>query len=428
MSIVVFFMMNSFSEEKGIGLNWLVSLRWWTAATQCLACILAFQFFELNIPIIPIAVLVSVLIQSNAFLFIFKDKLASHQNTTIGIVLLFDVLLLTALLYFAGGPSNPFSILFLVHVALSSVLLPRIWTWSLATLSIGLFAFIFKYHVALKGLEHSDHNSYSFHLYGMWLAYIVATVFVSYFLSKVATLLRNKERAIKDLELKQLQNERLISLASLSTGTAHELSTPLSTIALVAKDLEKSLSDNEDAKHDAKLIRSEVDRCRRIIEELAHSIGDTQQEHLKLASKGDFAKSLLEKLSKDRYSRLEILWKSNTQKICVPYFGLLQCLTSLINNSFEASDPHQGVSLVIQDNNCFEVIDSGCGMDESAYARAKDPFFSTKTSGLGLGLYIVEIFTNNWGGTLEISSNQGIGTKVTMSLPKLKPLLQKDAA
>src|SRR5581483_11964944 len=145
------------------------------------------------------------------------------------------------------------------------VLRPRD-AWALAALAITLLGVI--YLVAPT----EGHHLHDLHLKGMWVALAVASVFIVYFVSRVSSALAQRERQLE-------QARRLASLATLATGAAHELSTPLSTIAVVAKELERRLASDSE-RQDVALVRSEVERCREILSRLAVDVGVTQGEPL----------------------------------------------------------------------------------------------------------------------------------------------------
>ena len=140
-----------------------------------------------------------------------------------------DVVILTGLLFFTGGPFNPFSFLYLVHIALGAVVLRPVWTWSLVALSLVCSGALFYGHVWLK-LDYSDPASHAqhmrMHLEGMWIAFAVAAGFIVYFVTRVRRALARREADLAAERALAARNERLASLATLAAGAAHELATP----------------------------------------------------------------------------------------------------------------------------------------------------------------------------------------------------------
>ncbi len=196
-----------------------------------------------------------------------------------------DVLTLTGLLLTAGGPSNPFSVFYLVHVALAALLLAPRPAWLVAALTSLAFGslFVLPAHTIEPHAMHMHHGASSMHLQGMWLAYSLAAGFVVHFVSRVASALQAREHELFELQRSAVRHEKLASLSTLAAGAAHELGTPLGTIALVAKELERGLDAGSAAEAlipDARLIRQEVERCREILQQMAARAGEGAGEML----------------------------------------------------------------------------------------------------------------------------------------------------
>jgi signal transduction histidine kinase len=242
------------SEVPRIQFDWLVRLRWWATGVETLAIVAVDQGLEADLPLAPLAALVALGLLTNVAAQWWRRHRPEVGERAIGNLLALDVLLLTGVLALTGGPFNPFSFLYLVHISLAAVLLGTRWTWGIAGLSILCSAALF---LTLLGPDsgwfdednlHMRHMR--MHLYGMWVAAAVAAVFIVYFVSRIRTSLLQREGELATARLKALQAEKFVSLATLAGGAAHELATPLSTIAVVSKELERSLAERaEDAEN-----------------------------------------------------------------------------------------------------------------------------------------------------------------------------------
>src|SRR6185369_2055893 len=166
-----------------------------------------------------------------------------------------------------------FSFLYLVNIALSAVVLRSLWTWTLVVLSLACFGALF---AAAPAHGHAEHMQ--MHLQGMWVAFGVAAVFITYFVQRVTGALAARDVELAAANERTARHERLASLATLAAGAAHELSTPLSTIAIAAKELERRLASDGDAGADARLIREQVERCRQILAHMADDAGASSGE------------------------------------------------------------------------------------------------------------------------------------------------------
>jgi two-component system sensor histidine kinase RegB len=130
-------------------------------------------------------------------------------------------------------------------------------------------------------MTHAGHGDLGLHLEGMFAAFVVSAAFIAYFVQRVTSELARRESQLADARHARARAERLASLGTLAAGAAHELSTPLSTIAVVARELERKLAateGEEEAAEDARLVREQVDRCRRILDQMSADAGEVRGE------------------------------------------------------------------------------------------------------------------------------------------------------
>ena len=240
--------------------------RWGSAAGQLLTIGAAQALFG-GFPLPRLLALVGVSIASNAVLALGRRRLADPR-TLCGGALTLDTLLLTGLLQPSGGASNPFSVLYLVYIALAAVVLGARWTWFLAALSVVCYGVLVLGRAC--GSTHAAHGAADLgaHLQGMWVAFTVAAVLTAYFVVKLSTALERRDAEIAEMRERAARHERLAALTTLAAGAAHELGTPLATIAVAAGELERALRALPEAQarallEDARLIRAELERCRR---------------------------------------------------------------------------------------------------------------------------------------------------------------------
>ena len=350
-------------------------------------------------------------------------------------VLLLDVLTLTGLLLSAGGPSNPFSVFYLVHVALAALLLAPRPAWFVAAFTSLAFGslFVLPTNTIDPHAMHMHHAASSLHLQGMWLAYSLAAGFVVHFVSRVASALQTREHELFELQRSAVRHEKLASLSTLAAGAAHELGTPLATIALVAKELEHALEARRSAEElipDARLIRQEVERCREILQQMATRAGEGAGEMLSRVSVGGVERDLSEALG-SRAAQLAFEREGELSEIVAPKRLLVQVLANLVRNAFDAQaeagkvEPVRVVTRIDAERAAFEVFDSGAGIPENASGRVGEPFFTTKAPGrgLGLGVFLARAFAEEMGGELTLAARPGGGTVARLIVPRdmLKP-------
>lgn len=391
---------------------WLLRLRWVAIAAEGLVLIFA-PFTGVSLDRRPLFALVALHALTNALLQRRRTSLgeAGFGEATLGAVLVFDVWLLTALLGLSGGPANPFSVLYFTQVLVAALLLGPGWTFAVWLHTVSGYALIFFDHRALPGLGHV-HGDLGAHLWGMLAAYVLVSAILAFFVRRLAHVLDEQREALVSVRDRAARAERVASLTTLAAGAAHELGTPLGTIAIVAGELERQLEGS--LAGDARLIRSEVARCRAVLDSLAARSGDVlgaSPERLDLVA---LANALREKLPSARASRLVV---SGEGSALAPRAPLLQALEVLVQNAFDASGPDADVELLLADDR-VEVRDHGAGMDAATLERACEPFFTTKPEGvgMGLGLFLARSTAEALGGTLTLTSKVGEGTSATLSL------------
>ncbi len=407
--------------------TWLVRLRWVVVFSQA-ATVIVVRYLGMEVDTHRLASLVGLVFASNIACALWLRRGAEVREWMLAAVMAFDFVELTALLHASGGPSNPFTVLFLVNIALAAVVLKPTYAWSLATMAMGCFFALFvlpsddasaAMHHAM-GHHHHD-SAMALHLQGMWVAFAVAAAVIAYFVTRVTRDLEIQRSEVALARTRALRSERLASLATLAAGAAHELATPLSTIAVAAKELERDLStrpDMQDSTDDARLIRDEVQRCRRILDQMASDAGESAGEAFHSVSAEQLIQEATFELTNLERVRVRI---EATKPVRVPLRALGRALRGLVRNALQASTEsvevrarESGEALLI------EIEDRGNGMSADLLAKVGEPFFTTKEpgKGMGLGVFLARALCERLGGSLELSSKPGQGTLARVVLPQ----------
>jgi two-component system sensor histidine kinase RegB len=425
------------SAER-IQFGWLVRLRWFIIACQALVVLVSAELLGFEMPLAALGAVMGVEALLNAAAWVWLGRAPSVRSAHVALAIATDLLLFTVLLYLSGGPSNPFSSLYLVHLALAAVMLPPRLVWALVGLTLACSAALFAYHVPLAGAAGVDHSAHAghahhahhghgaggfdWHLRGMWVALGVAASFIVYFSRRVALELAERERQLALARERIGRSERLASLATLAAGAAHELGSPLGTIAVAARELERSLvarQSEASLQEDARLIRSQVDRCRHILDELAANAGGPPGAAADEIAVPDLVARALERFPDAR--RVEVSIPSPVPRLRVPRQAVEKALGSLVHNALLATkDGAVRISAARADKELvLSVEDDGPGMPPEVLERATDPFFSTREAGtgMGLGLFLATSVAAELGGRLELSSEVGKGTRAALMFP-----------
>ena len=411
-------------EPRGqLHLSWLLQLRWFAFGGQLITVLVVRFGLGLDLPLGPLLAILAAFAASNLVLGVWFRRGGGVSGTAqgehaAGSVFVGDLLILTALLYLTGGPRNPFGFFYVVNVTLAAVLLRPAWAWALALLAALAFGLLQAFHLPL-----GDDLSPRTHALGLFVAGALTVGTLVYFVTRVT---RERDRSEAELDRQRelaLRGERLQALATLTAGAAHELGSPLATIAVAAKELERSLDGGsaspEDAA-DARLIRDEVSRCRRILDRM--KVARRLDDATELGSVGELLEAVRGELADA--SRVDPVAAPEVARLPLAVRGenLVLALRGLVQNALDASPAASRVMLVARREGPELVVaisDHGAGMDEETRRRALDPFFTTKEpgAGMGLGLFLAHSVVERLGGSLEIESTAGLGTHVTVTLP-----------
>jgi two-component system sensor histidine kinase RegB len=402
-------------NEPQIVLAALTRLRWLAVIGQLAATVLAVVLLRQRLPLAPIVGVIVITALTNAML-AWLPTVGKPPGWLVQVVLLLDVYLLTILLYLTGGPSNPFASLYLIHVAMAVIVLRAGWTWLVVATIAACYGVLLRWHWELQ-------LDPTIQAIGNWVALVLVSVLITTFIGSVIRSLRQRERELASVRERAAKSEQLAALTTLAAGAAHELNTPLGTIAVVARELELSCNsqrEGDSVLDDARLIRREVDRCQNILSRMRVDIGE-EVSHRSIVSFAELEAHLRESLGEEQLRRLEIQRIGRVDGVPAPPRAIEQALLVLLRNAFDASGKDKPVTLKVErrgEHVRFEICDRGGGMSEEMLRRAGEPFFTTKEPGrgMGLGLFLVRLVAQQCGAKFSIDSTPGQGTTCILEL------------
>lgn len=403
--------------DAALHLRWLVRLRWGALAAHLGMVLLLRWLLGADTASWGAVALLGVNALTNVMLQVWLRR--HDQVVPAGLlpgVLFADVVTLTGLLFFTGGPMNPFTALYVVHVALAAVVCRRTIAWLVALVAMVGYGLLF---VLGDDTTHHDHARMVLHLRGMWMAFSVAAAFVTFFVSRARQALADRELAEQRLRAAEERQTRLAALATLAGGAAHELATPLSTIAISAGELSHQLGDaSPGVRSDTELILAEVRRCKRILEQLTVQAGEALGEAPTLVPLVELVEAALQGV----VGADAVVVRSDPAAVArVPSRAVATALRGLVHNARQASDQ---VTVTVDANPPRIVIDDqGPGIPADVLARIGEPFFTTRAPGrgMGLGVFLARTLAERLGGTLTYSSEVGRGTRATWTFAPEAP-------
>lgn len=350
------------------------------------------------------------------------------SRNLVGLSLAADTALVAGLLDLTGGPYNPFIVMYVVYVWAAVVLASPRWGLLVGMVSLLGFAWLVFDHLQAEQIDHHRANDLPTHLFTTWLAGAVVVELMAHYVSATDAVLAQRQQQLEQARERAARSEALASLATMAAGAAHELSTPLGTIALVARELERNVEqtsmDVEALREDARLVRAEVERCRVILDGMSgRARGDT------VLSADPLPPVMLAQLAEEALTdaqrrRLRVEIAPGTDVPSGSGTEVVQALTLLLRNAFDASSGDAQVELRFRSQQQMvrmEIHDEGPGMSEETLRRAGEPFYTTKEPGrgLGLGVFLVRAFAERTGGHLRFEI--GAGTTAILDLPSVRP-------
>jgi two-component system sensor histidine kinase RegB len=415
----------SLESASRINLRWIVRLRWGAVVGQVVTILFASRMLHEALPVKALLVVCAALALLNLATQLWLRKGGNPTERTCGLNLLLDVLALTVLLALSGGAHNPFAVLYLVHITIAAVVLSARWSLALTAVSIAAYTLLL---LLPEGplLFLGGQDQLVLHARGRWVAFVVAAVFIGTFTLRMSGSLRRREAELERTRSGAEAAERLAALGTLAAGTAHELNTPLGTIAILAGELAAQLEG--DRRAEAEEIRNQVRRCKQIITGMLAPRGGADLEEPKEFEVAPVLEAAVERWQKGRPGPkpvLDIQPQAARARARLPVHAFERAIANLLDNAAEATENRPGSEVRIgltrsEGGLRIQVTDNGIGVPEPLLRRIGEPFFTTKEPGrgTGLGLYLARHVVERQGGEMHVASTEGRGTEVTLTVPE----------
>ena len=372
----------------------LIILRWIALVGQYTTISIVFFILNFQLPFYYCSIIIFIGIITNLYLQ-FKVKENQLNNFASTFFLLYDILQLSALLYLTGGITNPFTILLIVPAIVSSTFLTLKSTVNLSIVTIVVLIVLTIYHMPLPHAGDSDFHAPSYYLYAIPIAIIIGLIFLTYFGARFGTESRKRTEALNRLELILAKEHELESIGLQAAAAAHSLGTPLSTINVVVKELEKEVGNDPKYEKDISLLLSQTKRCSDILKNLSQ---DQLKEDSFLSNTKieDLLNEIIRSYSEISEKKISLFVEKNEFNPQIERtLEITYGLRNFIGNAVKYSKSVVEISLISNEKITeVKVCDDGPGFSEDIidvlgepYIRSKDETISSK-SGLGLGTFI----------------------------------------
>lgn len=399
----------------------LLWLRLIAIISQIFIILFVNYFLQIPLPLFSMFLILAILSVLTLVSFYRYQSANKISNRSLFFEMFFDVIALTAELYFSGGVSNPFISLFILQVVIGAILLEATYAWLIVLATIACYTTL-SFNYQELHIFH-NHNSFSFfnlHLHGMLISYVLASVIVLIFITKITKNLKERDLKISHLKQQSLEKEQLIRMGLLTTGAAHELGTPLSTISIIISDLKKT-KNNSNLAADLKIIESQLERCKKIISKILSSSGNTRSEKTRPIATRKFLDQLVREWKNSRNPKNLICnfrQISNTKIIFDDL--LLQAFFNLLDNALIASPDFVLIEARTEkDYLVINIEDQGRGFEQKILDKIGRLNFSTKGSS-GIGIFLAINILENFNATLSINNLKNGGAKIIIKIPLIQ--------
>ncbi len=395
-------------------------------AGQILAIAVAVWLLDTPLALAPMGMVIAVLIAVNVRTWLRLRQGGAVGDAELFFELLADVACLTVLLYLSGGSTNPFVSLYLLPLTIAAAALPARYAWSMAGLTVSCYTLLLFFFRPL-GQDHSMHsNAFNLHILGMWITFLVSAVLIASFVTTMSASIRARDRELAAARERALRDEQVLALGTFAAGAAHELGTPLATIAVLSREMENDHRAVPGLGQNLQLLRAQVDNCKRIITGLTTAAGQARAEH---ASRQNVQALLDGVIEKWTLLRPQVKLAVNWQGIgAVPDIiggeTISQTLINILNNAADAS-PHE-VEIEASwstDALTIEVRDRGPGVTKEISVQAGRRPISTKSEGRGIGLFLANATVDRLGGSVALFNRDGGGGCTRVTIPLASPLV-----
>jgi two-component system sensor histidine kinase RegB len=408
------------STPTAAALPWLIGLRWHAVGGQLAALAVLHFRLHASVPVFPLLVCTLLLAASNIALSVCVKRGMDLGGHAIGYALLFDSIQLTVQLALTGGANNPFAVLYLVEILVAVLTLCVRWIIVIAATSVAGFSVLFAFTRPIVGLSDDAR------MFGTWIAVVLAIAIVGYLGRVLSSTLKEQAVALERSQRLASHAERLASLGTLAAGAAHELGTPLGTIAVASNELDTLIRESpEEAIEEARAMRDQVERCRAIVARMAGRAGTVIGETPEEMSVAAVLAMVRYHLAESDRGRIRILGDMDLTVKC-PVESLAMVLAGIVSNGLQATDNGAPIEVSVSASMTtitFAVRDHGSGIPRDLLPRLGEPFVTTKPAGKGMGrgLFLAQSCATLCSGSLSIDSELHHGTTVCLSLPLEAP-------
>ena len=400
----------------------LIQLRWIAVVGQISTIATASLLLGVHLPVADMLRVLACLIGFNIFSHLRWHEQRTVNNSQLFLALLVDVFSLTAQLYLSGGMTNPFVFLYMLQVILAAVLLQPWSSWTIVAIT-GLCVVVLATSAKPLALpiDYAEGMA-SLYVEGIFISFIVNAALLVVFISRITRNVRTGDAALADLRQRAAEEEHIVRMGLLASGAAHELGTPLATLAVILGDWRRmpEFKNNPELLAEIGEMQAQLKRCKSIVSGILLSAGEARGESSVKTTIKAFLDDLVDEWRATRnLAAFEYHNRIDANTAVVSDSTLKQMIANVLDNALEAS-PHW-LRLVASregDDLVLEICDQGPGFAPGMLDQFGKPYQSTKGQpGRGLGLFLVVNVARTLGGSVAASNRPEGGACVRLTLP-----------
>lgn len=403
-------------------LQQLIQLRWIAVVGQVFTIEAAHYSLQLTLPLREMLMVVGCLALYNVVSMLRLRTGVAVRNVELFLALLIDVAVLTVQLYLSGGTTNPFVFLYLLQITLGAVLLRGGYIWSIVVITLLCFGVLATHHLPLELPQDLHQGLSSLYVIGLLVCFALNATLVVVFITRISLNLRERDARLAAARRRRVEEEHIVRMGLLASGAAHELGTPLSTLAVILGDWQHDprLAASAALQEDIAEMQVQVQRCKGIVSGILMSAGEARGEESEQTTVCTFLDALAQEWRGTR-SLAEFAYDNQfgTDLPMVSDTTLKQMVFNVLDNARDAS-PGWVRLAVTRDADMLDitVTDAGPGFAPEMLAQLGTPYQSTKKQpGRGLGLYLVLNVARTLGGSVAARNRPEGGAQVSIRLP-----------
>ena len=362
-----------------------------------------------------------------------------------------DVFIIAALLYLTGGASNPITWVFLLPLIITSIMLPQAYAWYMVILTTTMYTMLIAFNVPLPSIEPhmpdpaglqsdlqhyimlqhahsmSDKSYFSLHMFGMWFGFVFSAGLVAFFVAELSRTLRYQERNLAEARESALRDEKVVALGTLAASAAHDMGTPLGTMAILTHEIEQDYPSHRypDLYEKMLIIQQQIGRCKQALSVMSASAGEMRAESGGVMLLTNYVDDVINQWrTHESSAKLNLFIDSmvDVDAKIIAERTLTHALINILNNAAEASPHELGIDFHASWNLyhiTIKIRDFGPGFPaELVDVAGKQPVVSKKR-GLGVGLFLTYSTISRLGGNIKHYNCESGGACVEITLPLL---------